>query len=128
MLRIFIIALGGAVGTLFRYILSGLDYKTSNSIFPVGTLVINLFGSLVIGFLWGLFEGLNVSSQTKTFVFIGILGGFTTFSTFSLESFHLFRTGELKMALSNIIITNVFGVVLVFVGFAASRYIVGLLK
>lgn len=128
MLRFFIIALGGAAGTLFRYALSGVDYRYSNGVFPVSTLIINLLGSLIIGFLWGLFEYLAVSSETRMFIFIGILGGFTTFSTFSLENFNLFRSGEFKIALLNIVTTNILGILLVFVGFAISRYTLDLLK
>ena len=128
MLRFFIIACGRAIGTLARYILSGLDYRFSNGIFPVSTLVINLIGSLIIGLLWGLFERFAVSSQVRMFLFIGVLGGFTTFSTFSLECFNLFRDGEFKIALVNILITNIAGVILVFVGFKASQSIINIFK
>ncbi|MFA6321624.1 MAG: fluoride efflux transporter CrcB [Candidatus Omnitrophota bacterium] len=128
MLRFFIIAMGGAVGTLFRYALSGFDRKVSNGIFPINTLIVNLIGSLIIGFFWGLFEHLSVSSHAKTFIFIGILGGFTTFSAFSLESFNLFRDGEFKIALLNIGITNILGILLVFIGFVISKYMVNFLK
>jgi CrcB protein len=56
----------------------------------------------------------------RNFVFIGILGGYTTFSTFGLENFHLFRAGEIKLALSNIRASNVLGIALVFIGFLIS--------
>lgn len=128
MLRFFIVALGGAVGTLFRYTLSGLDNKISNSTFLSNTVIINLLGSLVIGFLWGLFEHIEVSSHTRMFIFIGILGGFTTFSTFSLENFNLFRDGEFKMALLNIGVTNIVGILLVFIGFAISKHVASFIK
>jgi len=116
-----LIALGGAIGTVARYICSGLDYRWSNGVFPVSTLLVNLLGSLAIGFLWGLFERSAISPNARLFVLLGILGGFTTFSTFSLENFNLIRDGELKIALWNIGLTNVAGIALVFVGFAGSR-------
>ncbi|MDD3905204.1 MAG: fluoride efflux transporter CrcB [Candidatus Omnitrophica bacterium] len=121
MLRFFVIGLGGAVGTMSRYFLSGVEHRFSNHLFPVNTLIVNLLGSLVIGFLWGLFERFAVPSQVRVFVFVGILGGFTTFSTFSLENFHLFKDGQIKVAIMNIIATNTLGVVLVFVGFVISK-------
>ncbi len=128
MLRLFFIALGGAVGTLIRYIVSGLDYKFSNGVFPISTLVVNLAGSLVIGFLWGLFERSAVSPTMRMFVFIGVLGGFTTFSTFSLENFNLIRDGEFKIALINVVASNVLGIALVFVGFSLARLLMANLK
>jgi len=128
MARYFLILAGGAIGTLFRYIVSGLDYKVSNGIFPVSTLVVNLAGSLVIGFLWGLFEHINIHSNMRMFIFIGILGGFTTFSSFSLENFNLFRDGEFKIALANIFLTNILGIGLVFIGFLMARYLIGIIK
>lgn len=128
MLRLFLVAAGGAIGTVCRYALSGLDYKFSNGVFPFSTLLINLAGSFVIGFLWGLFEGLTVSPDVRMFIFIGILGGFTTFSTFSLENFNLLRDGEIKITLWNIFITNVAGIALVFIGFILSRYLISIFK
>ncbi|MDD5136619.1 MAG: fluoride efflux transporter CrcB [Candidatus Omnitrophica bacterium] len=128
MARYLLILAGGAIGTLFRYIVSGLDYKVSNGIFPISTLVVNLAGSLVIGLLWGLFEHVNIHSNMRMFIFIGILGGFTTFSSFSLENFNLFRDGEVKIALTNIFLTNFFGIAMVFIGFAISRYLINVLK
>ncbi len=128
MTKILILAAGGAIGTVLRYSLSGLTYKVMNGVFPWGTLFVNLSGSFAIGLLWGVFEFENLTSHARNFMFIGILGGFTTFSTYTLESFNLFRDGEIKLALSNLIISNVFGVALVFGGFLLSRYIINLIK
>lgn len=128
MIKLFFIALGGALGTLLRYAVSGIDYRFSNGVFPISTFVINVTGSLAIGFLWGLFERIDVASPMRMFIFIGFLGGFTTFSTFSLESFNLMRDGEFKIALLNILATNVAGVAAVILGFAASRVLTGFLS
>lgn len=119
-----LIALGGALGSVARYICSGLDYRWSNGVFPVSTLLVNLLGSLAIGFLWGMFERAAVSPNARLFVMIGVLGGFTTFSTFALENFNLIRDGELKIALWNIGLSNVVGIALVFVGFAGARALI----
>ncbi|MBI4706496.1 MAG: fluoride efflux transporter CrcB [Candidatus Omnitrophica bacterium] len=128
MLRFFLVAAGGAIGTGCRYLLSGLDYKLSGGIFPVSTIFINLLGSFVIGILWGLFERSAISPNMRMFVFIGVLGGFTTFSTFCLENFNLIRDGELRIALWNILFSNLFGLLFVFIGFAISRYLLNMLK
>jgi CrcB protein len=121
MLKLLFIGLGGAIGSILRYGVSGIDYKMSAGAFPVGTLVVNLAGSLVIGFLWGLFEVVAVSSQVRMFVFIGILGGFTTFSSFALENFSLMRDGERSIAYLNIVLSNVLGIGLVFAGFGIAK-------
>ncbi|NQT72581.1 MAG: fluoride efflux transporter CrcB [Chloroflexi bacterium] len=122
------IALGGAIGALLRYAISGLPHRYFESVFPWGTLTVNLLGSFAIGFLWGAFERTTVSPNLKTFLFIGILGAFTTFSTYSIESINLLRDGEIKLALTNILISNVACIVLCFVGFISSRYLVNLFR
>ena len=121
MLRFFYIALGGAFGALFRYGMSGLVYRSVSGSFPFGTLVVNLIGALIIGLLWGLFEIANVSQNLRLFLFIGILGSFTTFSTFSLESFHLFRDGEYGMFIGNIVLNVVLSISLVCAGYFFSK-------
>jgi len=128
MLKLLCIGLGGALGSILRYVVSGIDYKVSGGVFPVSTLVVNLSGSLVIGLLWGLFESVAISSQVRMFIFIGILGGFTTFSTFSLENFNLIRDGEHGIALMNIILSNVFGVGLVFAGYGIAKAVLNFSK
>ena len=128
MLKLLFIGLGGAIGSVLRYIVSGLDYRLSGGVFPVSTLAVNLAGSLVIGFLWGIFESVVVSSQVRMFVFVGILGGFTTFSTFALENFNLIRDGERGIAYVNIILSNVLGIGLVFVGYGIAKAVLNFYK
>lgn len=128
MVKILSIAAGGAIGTVLRYLVSGIDYKFSQGVFPISTFVVNVTGSFVIGFLWGICERIDVASNVRMFAFVGILGGYTTFSTFGLESFNLFRDGEVKIALMNIAATNIIGVFSVFAGFAAARLVTALMK
>ena len=127
MLRFLVIGVGGAIGTLARYAVSGLDYKYSYGVFPISTLIVNLSGSLIIGLLWGLSDRFLVSPNMRLFIFIGILGGYTTFSTFSLESFNLLRDGEYRIALMNILLSNSFAIAFVFIGYFCSQALTGLL-
>jgi len=123
MSRFFYIAVGGASGALLRYWASGLAHRIGGSSFPWGTLSVNLIGSFLIGFLWGMFESVIVSQNTRILIFIGILGSFTTFSTFSLESFHLIRDGEYSLFFANIVSSFILGIALVFAGYFLSRFL-----
>jgi len=128
MLRFFIIGLGGAIGTILRYIMGGLDYRFSNGVFPVSTLVVNVTGSLVIGFLWGIVDRFEISPDIRLFIFIGILGGYTTFSTFSLETFNLMRDGEYRIAFVNAALSVALSIGAVFAGYIASKTLMNLFK
>ncbi len=128
MIKYILLATGGAIGTILRYSMSGLTYRIVNGVFPWGTIFVNLTGSFAIGLLWGFFEIQNISSNMRSFIFIGILGGFTTFSTYALESLNLFRDGEIKLAMTNLLISNICGLLLVFAGFMLSRFIINLIK
>lgn len=128
MYKILYLVAGGAIGTLSRYYVSGLAQKYMGSGFPWGTLVVNITGAFIIGFIWGLFETIEIRSGFRVFVFIGILGGFTTFSSYALESMNLYKQGEIKMAVFNILANNVLAIILVFVGFMAARGILGIVK
>ncbi|MEW5758250.1 MAG: fluoride efflux transporter CrcB [Candidatus Omnitrophota bacterium] len=128
MLRFFILGLGGAIGTILRYVMGGLDYRFSNGVFPISTLVVNVTGSLVIGFLWGIIDRFNFSPNMRMFVFIGILGGYTTFSTFSLETFNLMRDGEYRIAVMNTALSVVLSIGAVFAGYIASKGLMNLFK
>lgn len=102
--------------------------KTINKHFPYGTLVVNLIGAFIIGFLWELFQNVIVSTNIRVFLFMGILGAFTTFSTFSLETVNLIKDKEYITALINILISNLGCIILVFSGFAAARLLLRILK
>jgi len=128
MLRFFVIGLGGAIGTLLRYIVGGLDYRFSSGVFPISTLVVNVTGSLAIGFLWGIVDRFAVSPNTRLFIFIGILGGYTTFSTFSLETFNLMRDGEYRIAVMNVFLSFILSIAAVFAGYFISKTILNLYK
>ncbi|MDD5254553.1 MAG: fluoride efflux transporter CrcB [Candidatus Omnitrophica bacterium] len=127
-MKLVLIGIGGAIGAVLRYVVSGLDYRYSNGVFPFSTLVVNLSGSFAIGFLWGLFDEIAVSPNIRMFILIGIIGGFTTFSTFALENFNLLRDGEHGTALLNILLSNLFGVLLVFAGYAVIKTLIHIVK
>ncbi len=121
--RLLLIAAGGALGALLRYGVSGMRFSYLDGIYPWGTLTANMIGAFAIGLLWGFFENVQLSTEARSFIFIGVIASFTTFSTFGLETMNLFREGETKLAFANIIATNVVGLLLVFVGFMLAKSI-----
>ena len=101
-MNLVVIALGGAVGALARYGLSGAVHRFASPYFPWGTFVVNVAGCLVFGFVAGLTdERLTIDQTTRAFLLVGLLGAFTTFSTFSFETVELLRSGEATAALMN---------------------------
>jgi len=114
--------LGGALGTVARFFMSGYAQKYVSNGFPVGTLVVNLIGSFTIGLLWGVFENQHLA-QLRTFLFVGVLGGFTTFSAYSIETINLFRDGNIRLAVLNILLNNLLGISLALGGFALGKLI-----
>lgn len=125
MTRLLFVGLGGFVGTLGRYWLSGFIARRYGETFPFGTLIVNALGCFVIGFLFYVFyERALASPASRTAVFIGLIGGFTTFSSYGLQTFTLVRDGEVFLALVNIVASNVLGLGLVWVGYTLARLIV----
>ena len=127
-MKYFYVAVGGAIGSMLRYAFSGLDFKLSGGLFPECTLIVNLVGSLVIGVLWGFFERFEFSPLLSMFIFVGILGGFTTFSSFSLENLHLIKSGDIKTAAIYIAVTNIAGIGLAFGGYYAVKSVLAYAK
>jgi fluoride exporter len=122
-LKLMYVAIGGGTGALLRYLISGIIQKNSSGVFPYGTLAVNLIGALLIGFLWELFQNITVSSNFRVFLFMGLLGAFTTFSTFNLETLNLIKEKENIQALVNIIVSNISCLILVFFGSASARFL-----
>jgi len=102
--KLFLAGIGGFIGSSLRYAVTGYVQTWSRSIdFPYGTLAVNLIGCFLIGFLSQLAESRGVfTAESRTFVFIGILGGFTTFSAFGNETMNLWRDGENLLAMANV--------------------------
>ena len=120
-MKILLLIAGGALGTLCRYYGSLAVMSIFGTGLPYGTLGVNMTGSFLAGLLWGVFEAKGLTSLTYTFLFIGLLGGFTTFSSFALESVQLFRQGDLKLAVINILANNIFGILLCAGGFFLAK-------
>ncbi len=120
--------LGGAVGTLSRYFLALTVNKCFPVLFPVGTLVVNSIGCFAIGILWGMGGHTVFSVNMRAFLFVGILGGFTTMSTFSIETMNLFHYNEFKLGILNIFATNIICLLLTAAGFFISKAFIGSYK
>ena len=122
--RLFSIGFAGFTGTLLRYWLSGIIARRYGETFPYGTLIVNLIGCFAIGFLFYFFyDRAIVSPTSRTAVFIGLIGGFTTFSSYGLQTFTLLRDGELFLALLNVAASNLLGLALVWLGYNLAKVI-----
>lgn len=104
MLQVFAIAGGGALGAVLRFWVSNGVYALLGRGFPYGTLAVNVVGSFLMGVLFVLFvERLAVSAELRSGVLVGLLGAFTTFSTFAIETLNLMVDGAMVRALLNIV-------------------------
>lgn len=116
-----LVAFGGALGSVARYWLSGwVLHHTVAWRFPLGTFVVNVVGCLIVGILGGLAVKHDFFlADTRIFLFTGIVGGFTTFSAFGLETFYLLRRGEVLVAGGYIVFSVVVGLLALWLGFSA---------
>jgi CrcB protein len=128
MRHVIYIALGGTTGTLARYFLSRHINSTSGSMFPFGTLAVNAAGCLIIGFLFDIFENIIVDPSVRAMLTIGFLGGFTTFSSYAMETVNLARNGEIKYGLLYMAANNFLGLACVVAGIYASRILLKTLR
>jgi len=125
MSRLFIIGLGGFIGSVLRYLLSGAAQHLSKSAsYPVGTLAVNVSGCFVIGLLAQLAESRGfLTDASRAFVIVGVLGGYTTFSTFGNETFNLVRSGESALGAANVVAHVLLGLLAVWAGRDAAHLI-----
>jgi CrcB protein len=108
-LAILLVFLGGAVGSMWRYWWSGLIAQRFGETFPFGTLVVNLVGSTIVGVCAGLLihiSNCSIASALQQLLVVGICGGLTTFSSFSLQTYNLIADGRWLSALSNIVFST----------------------
>ena len=114
---IFIIGIGSFLGGVSRYLLSLLIQAKTTTNFPLGTLIINIVGCFFIGIVLGFFEKGQISHEWKLFLATGFLGGFTTFSAFSSETFMLFREGYVGYALCYILASVLLGLLATYIAY-----------
>jgi CrcB protein len=118
------IAGGGAIGALLRFWISNGVHALLGRDFPYGTLTVNVLGSLIMGLCYVLLvERMSAGPEWRAFIIIGVLGAFTTFSTFSMETFNLIEAGQLFKAVANVMLSVVVCVLAAWLGVLAGRQI-----
>ena len=119
-MKLLLLALGGAIGTLARYGLNGVISERFVT-FPLGTMVVNVTGCFVIGLL----APLTLRTEWRNFLMVGICGGYTTFSSFGLQTLNLARDGEWLYVALNIVGSNLLGLLAVYAGWVCGRILHG---
>jgi CrcB protein len=125
--RLLLIALGGAIGTVLRYLASLVAVRWFGAEFPYGTLIVNLSGAFIIGLVQELgTETTLVSDTVRLFLTTGMMGGLTTYSTFSLETVRLMEANAWHQAWINIVVTTTICLSLCFLGIGIGRLLLSL--
>ena len=117
------VAIGGAIGSMGRYWATQALNRNPPHWFPLGTLSVNIIGSLLIGLLWAYLQQRSQNEVLRLFLAVGMLGGLTTFSTFSLETIHMLSSGEIGRALVNVGLNVVICLIAVALGLALGRWV-----
>ena len=117
------VGVGGFLGSVGRFVVAGFFNRLSPALaFPIGTLAVNILGCFLIGLLHGLAESRNLlGADIRVFLFIGVLGGFTTYSTFGFESLALLKDGEFFKTSANILLHVIVGLSAVWIGDTLGR-------
>lgn len=122
--RILLIGLGGAIGSALRYLASVAAARWFGAEFPYGTLIVNLSGAFIIGLVQQLgTDTLLIPDHVRLFVTTGMMGGLTTYSTFSYETVRLMETNAWHQAWINIFVTTTIALSLCFLGIAVARLV-----
>lgn len=116
-----LVGIGSFIGGILRYLLSISIQTKFAGVFPLGTLTVNILGCLLIGVFLGLSEKIIISQDIKFLVATGLLGGFTTFSAFSVETFTLIRLGHTGLAATYVSASIIIGLAATFIGFLLIR-------
>jgi CrcB protein len=120
------VCLGGAIGTGLRYLTSGVAARWLGADFPYGTLIVNVVGSFLIGLIQQVgLASLLIPETTRLFLTVGIMGGLTTYSSFSYETVRLAQIGAWGQAWVNVLVTTALCLSVCFLGIAVGRLIVG---
>lgn len=125
LLQLLYVGMGGFVGAILRYVVSGLLLKLVKGAFPLGTMTVNVLGCLVLGFLMTIVEDerSGFPPNARFFVAVGLLGSFTTFSTFSYETMQMAHLGSFGAALANGMGSLAAGFVAAYIGMVLGRLI-----
>ena len=118
---LFWIALGGAAGSVLRYLVGGAAQSVSGAAFPIGTLFVNVTGCFLIGVLAQHYMNTQTHPQMRALLITGLCGGYTTFSAFSLETVGLLQGGEYPKAAAYVLLSLALSVMATFAGIAAMR-------
>jgi CrcB protein len=110
------IVIGGGIGALLRYFTSQFVNNLYNKDFSLGTIFVNCIGALLIGFLINIFDIFGINTKWKLLIITGFLGGYTTFSTYSIETVNYFINGNIKYGIINILLNNILCIIFVLLG------------
>ncbi len=117
MINLSLVFVGGGIGAVARYWMQGIMYRFMSGVLPYGTIAVNVLGCFMIGLLMtGMEERFMVNPSLRIFITIGILGGFTTFSSFSFETIALFQDGEIFFGMLNVLASVVICLSATYVG------------
>ncbi len=127
--KFFILLIAGGLGTYSRFVIVTWVTQLAGTEFPFGTLAVNLIGCLIIGFIAGLPNGANmIPPYVRLFIMTGIIGGFTTFSSYQYESFLLVKDGLFLRSLTNLAGSMILGFLIVAIGYVIARLTFSLLR
>lgn len=125
-MNVLLVAIGAAIGGVARYLIGGWLASLLGPDFPWGTVFVNVTGSFVIGVVLVLVQGGALPAGARPFVAVGILGGYTTFSTYSYETLELMTDGNYGVAVINVFVQLVLGLIGVYLGVVLGRLIGGI--